>query len=136
MKIPAHIPGWRAAAALLGLYAVLWLALEGDLRIDLALSALFLIVAIWHLARRYLAGQTLALSRWLAITAAIGLAFGTGLVLLTLFFMALKTGLHAHGPEYTPSEVARLWSRLPVWSVAGLLGGLGLGLAAAGLRRP
>lgn len=134
MMIP-HLPGWRVAAAFLGVYAAIWMALEGDLRLDLALSAWTLVVALWFLANRYLAGRALPLSRWLVLAALTGLAFGAGLVLLTLFFMALKTGLHAHGPEYTPAELTWVLGRLPVWSAIGALAGLGLGLMAVGLRR-
>jgi hypothetical protein len=135
MTFQPHRTGLRIAAVLLGFYGVLWIALEGNLWIDLLLSAWLMAVAAWYLANRYLAGRTLPLARWLALLASLGLAFGAGLVLLILFFMALKTGLHAHGPEYSPAEVAWVWARLPLLSVAGLLAGLGVGMATAGLRR-
>jgi len=53
----------------------------------------------------------------------------------TLFLMALKTGIHAHGPEYTMAEVAWVWRQLPLWVAAGTLAGTGLALVAAGRAR-
>ena len=60
-----------------------------------------------------------------AVTVAL---FGFLTALLTLFFMALKTGLHAHGPEFTPSEINWVIARIPLWTAVGLLSGAGLGL--------
>jgi hypothetical protein len=57
-----------------------------------------------------------------------GLALGAGTVLTTLFLMAVKTGLHAHGPEFSAADINNVWQQLALWSLVGLLGGLGLGL--------
>ena len=57
-----------------------------------------------------------------------GLAMGAGTVLMSLFLMAIKTGLHAHGPEFSPAEITAVWQLLPLWSLVGVLAGLGAGL--------
>jgi hypothetical protein len=88
-------------------------------------------VSLLHLLQRALGGRRLSLSAWLTAAAAAGLALGAGSVLLTLFLMALKTGLHAHGPEFTTAQIAWVWNQLPLWSLAGLLAGGGLGLLLA-----
>ena len=70
----------------------------------------------------------------MALSAAVGLAYGVGLALLTLLLMAIKTGLHAHGPEYGGREIVWVWNQLPLWAGVGVLVGLGIGLLAAGRR--
>jgi hypothetical protein len=135
MSIPAEISGHRGITAILLLFAAVWIPLEGDLRLDIILSALLLVVTYGALAARFLAGRRLTLAQWLTLMTMAGLVAGGGLVLLTLFLMMLKTGLHAHGPEYSPAEIVWVWSRLLSWSVLGILAGLGLGLIAAGIRR-
>jgi hypothetical protein len=134
MSFPAEIPGRRVIIAILLLFAAVWVPLEGDLRLDIILSGLILVVTFGALTR-FLAGRRLTLAQWLSLMMTAGLVAGGGLVLLILFLMMLKTGLHAHGPEYTSAEIAWVWSRLLLWSVLGLLAGLGLGLIAAGIRR-
>lgn len=135
MTMPPVIPGRWALTLLLVIYAFIWTALEGDLRRDFLLSGLALLIALWHGYGRYLAGRILTPRRWIMLAAAVGFGLGAAAVLLTLFLMALKTGLHAHGPEYMPGEIAWVWSRLPLWSGFGLLSGLGGGLVLLGLRR-
>jgi hypothetical protein len=46
--------------------------------------------------------------------------------------MAVKTGLHAHGPEFTPAEINWVLQQTPIWTAAGLLAGLGLGQIVKG----
>jgi hypothetical protein len=133
MIFPRNLPGRRGATVIIAVYAIIWLALEGELWRDFLLSALLLVLILWHLGARYLAGRSLSLTRWLALAASAGFAYGVGLVLLTLFLMALKTGLHAHGPEYSPAEIAWVWTRLWKWGLAGLVAGLGMGLLIAGI---
>lgn len=135
MTIPAQLPGRKSIVAVLLMYSVVWIPLEGDLRLDFILSALVLAAILWFLAARYLAGRRLAMGHWLGLMAMAGFFVGAGLVLLALFLMMLKTGLHAHGPEYTAAEIAWVWSRLLPWSGLGLLAGLGLGLITAGISR-
>lgn len=136
MTFPTSFPGRRSAFGLLLAYAAIWLMLEGDLRRDFMLSGLILVTVTWSLVARYLAGRSLSLRAWVLLFAASGMVLGASMVLLTLFLMALKTGLHAHGPEYTPGELAWVWDQLPAWSAIGLLAGTGAGLFLAGINRP
>lgn len=133
MTIPSRFSGLRLASILLAGYALVWIGLEGDLRRVTLLAVWTTAVAAISLIQRLLGGRHLALPVWLATAAVAGLLAGAGAALLTLFLMAVKTGLHAHGPEFGPAEVAAVWAQLPLWSLVGLLLGLGMGLLAAGL---
>lgn len=102
--------------------------LEGALWRDIPLAGLACLVGLLWLVKRALGGRMVSIGWWSILSAAAGLAFGAGLVFMTLFLMSLKTGLHAHGPEYRPEEIAWLWDQLLVWAGVGGLAGLGLGL--------
>lgn len=128
MKIPRSIPCFRLAVTVVGLCAAAWMIFEGDLRRDVLLAAAGLLLGVVYLIGRRWGGRSFSPGRVVAGAAAIGFIYGLGLVLLVLFLMALKTGLHAHGPEYTPDQVAWVWGQLPVWGGAGALTGLGAGL--------
>lgn len=131
MMVPATIPGLRLATLLLALYSAIWISLEGELVQVVVLGVGVTAVSLLHLIQRYLGGRRLSLARWLLTAAAAGLLLGVGSVLLSLFFMALKTGLHAHGPEFSAADIRWLWNQLPLWSAVGTLLGSGLGLLLA-----
>lgn len=132
MLVPKTIPGLRLATVLLGLYGVACMLLEGSLvRISL-LGVWATAVAVLTILERLLSGRRLGGAQWLAATSLAGLLCGAGAVIATVAFMALHTGIHGHGPEYTSNEIAQLWANLRIWSVAGLVAGLGLGLLAMG----
>ena len=135
MKIPVSIPHFKIAVGIVGLYAIGWLALEGELVRDIGLAAGLLVSALLYIITKRLGGLIVPVRRAIILATAAGLLFGAGLVLLTLFLMVLKTGLHAHGPEYTAQEIAWVWRQLPLWAGAGGLAGLGLGLLAAARGR-
>ncbi len=135
MRVPARFPGLRLATLLLMAVAVAWIAPEGDLLSVVALSVALTLLLLTHAARRWLGGKTLSAGRWLAALSLSGLAAGLGSGLLALLLMAVKTGLHGHGPEFSPAEIAWVLRNTPVWSAAGLLGGGGLGLLTLALRR-
>jgi hypothetical protein len=128
MKIPSRIPYFKTAHGATAILAFIWMALEGDLRWDLFLALALVLLTLGHLAMRYLGGRTMTAGRFVALAAAAGIAGGFGAVLLTLFLMILKTGIHAHGPEYTSQDITWVWSQMPIWGVAGGLVGLGLAL--------
>ena len=50
-----------------------------------------------------------------------------------LLLMAVKTGLHAHGPEYSAAQMAAVVGQWPFWVGAGVLAGMGLGMLALAL---
>jgi hypothetical protein len=128
MKIPSRIPYFKAAHGATTLLAFVWMALEGDLRWDLILALALALLALGHLALRYPGGRTMTAGRFVVLAAAAGIAGGFGAVVITLFLMILKTGMHAHGPEYTSQEITWVWSQMPIWGGAGGLAGLGLAL--------
>ena len=128
MQIPVEIPGLRRATLLFGFLLLLWIAPEGDLRRVTVMGVLLTAVLLAHLLQFFIGGRGLSVGGWLGITAVFGLLFGLGSALLTLFLMAVKTGLHAHGPEFTPTEIHWVWAQLPLWSLTGTLTGLGLGM--------
>ncbi len=128
MRIPSSLPYLRAATLAFAAAALAWMSLEGTLWLDVALALAGLALALAHLLTRCLGGRMVAVGRFVAAAAAVGLVCGAALALLTLFLMTLKTGLHAHGPEYTPREIAWVWAQLPLWSGTGGLVGLGLSL--------
>ena len=126
---------FKLTLAIVGIFAVVWMVSEGDLLRDVALAGLLLLVGLMMLARRWPWMRALSPGKTVVLGAVGGLAYGMGLVLLTLFLMAVKTGLHAHGPEYTAYELVWVWNQLALWAVAGSLVGLGMGLlAVAGSR--
>ncbi len=135
MKISHSIPYLKLAVGAVGLYAGVWMALEASLVHDGLLAAGILAVGGIYIITKRWGGQRVAAGRGVAAAAGMGVALGGGLGLLMLFLMALKTGLHAHGPEYTAQEVAWLWWQLPLWAGVGGLAGLGVGLLAAGRGR-
>jgi hypothetical protein len=109
-------------------YVVAWATLEGGLWATVLAAVLTAFVLFSHLFNRILSGRMLSSADWLLITAVFGALFGLGSALMTLIFMAIKTGLHAHGPEFSALELNWVFQQMPLWIIAGLLGGLGLGL--------
>ncbi|MCB9431934.1 MAG: hypothetical protein H6668_08110 [Ardenticatenaceae bacterium] len=120
--------GLRGLTAVYLLSTLVWIPLEGNLHRAVGMGVATTAVLLAHGWHRYGAGRALSLGWWLGKTAVVGLLFGAGSSLLTLLAMAVKTGLHAHGPEFTPAEIIWVWQQLPLWAVAGLLAGLGVGL--------
>lgn len=121
----------RLASAATGLYAIVWLALEGSVVRDLLLAIPLSALGMYYLVARFFDGHERSSGWVIALSSFVGLAYGVGLALMMLFIMALKTGLHAHGPEYMPAEVVWVWRQLPLWGGVGALAGLGLGLLSA-----
>lgn len=136
MRVPTKIPGLRLLTVLLGVYAVVWIALEGQLLRVLFLGMGVTVVGLGWGVQRWLGGRVLPLAGWLLLWTGLGLVLGVGSGGLTLFFMALKTGLHAHGPEFTPLQIAWVVQRTPFWGLLGLLLGLGLALVLGGVAAP
>jgi len=138
MQIPRQIPGLKWATALLGLYGMVWMALEGTLLRETLLGASATAVALAHLTQRFLGARRLPRALWLLAAGGLGALGGAGSAILTLVFMALKTGLHAHGPEFTPAEINWVAAQIPLWTATGGLTGVGLGLivSAAWAEQP
>ncbi len=128
MQLPEKLPGSRPWAFLVGAYGFVWIALEGELwRVALLSAGLLSLLLLWA-AQKWLVGRAVSVGQWLTISAVVGCFFGAGMSLLTLFLMVIKTGLHNHGPEFPADEFAWVWAQLPLWTLVGLLAGLGLGM--------
>lgn len=111
-----------------GIYALVWIGLEGELWQTVALGSSTAVLLVAYGWRRWGRKRPLATRPFLLLSTLSGFLTGLFAALFTLFFMALKTGLHAHGPEYTPQEIAWVVQQIPFWASAGLLVGLGIGL--------
>jgi hypothetical protein len=135
MRAPEEIPGFKVYMVLVGLYALLWIALEGNL---VRVTVLGCAVTLWLMAavlRRWITRRQFGLASWIAVCGALGTIGGFLSAMLTLLFMALKTGLHAHGPEFSPAQIAWVLRQAPWWTSAGLLAGMGLAMIVFVLNR-
>jgi hypothetical protein len=130
MQIPGKLPGLKLATLLLGAYGALWISLEGNLLRAVLMGTSVAVISTAHLFQKHAGGQKITLGRWLLMMAAMGLLVGLSSALLTLVFMAVKTGLHAHGPEFTMEETGWVALQIPLWSLAGVTAGLGMGLVS------
>lgn len=128
MDIPQRLPGLKTGLILLAVYTAVWIALEGAVWQVVVMGVGYTAVSLGYGWQKWLGGRMVDGWRWWGGTAVTGLLFGLGSGLLTLVFMAVKTGLHAHGPEFTPAEINWVLQQTLVWTAAGLLAGLGLGL--------
>ncbi|MCL4266654.1 MAG: hypothetical protein KJ069_25895 [Anaerolineae bacterium] len=132
MQIPAKLPGLKKLVILWAVYGVVWIAPEGVLWQTALLAGLTTAVLLGYLVQKIFSGRVLSSGWWVGGTAVTGALFGLLAGLLTLFFMALKTGLHAHGPEFSPAEINWVIRQLPWWTAVGLFTGAGLGLVGLG----
>jgi hypothetical protein len=130
--MPNKLPGLRWLTGLTAVYAFIWMSLEGNLtRVIVMGTAVSLTVAA-HLLPRLLGGRVFQPLGWLAVMGLVGLLVGVGSGMLTFVFMALKTGLHGHGPEFSAAEIESVLASIPLWGLAGLVAGLGVSLLVIG----
>jgi hypothetical protein len=135
MMFPKKIPGLRVVTVLTAIYGIAWMSLEGNLtRVTIMGSAVSLLL-VGSLMQRYVGGKKFQLGVWLLVIGFGGLLAGIGIGVLTFFLMALKTGIHGHGPEFQPAEIEGVLSMIPLWGLAGLAAGSGLAAVIWGLRR-
>jgi hypothetical protein len=132
MQMPERVPGLKVLAILVAIYSVLWISLEGKMWQVLVLSLGLMILLAGTLYQKRIAGRTLPVGRWLLLCAVAGLALGLLFGPLTILLMAVKTGLHGHGPEFTPGEINRIINRIPLFMILGALIVTGLGALLAG----
>lgn len=127
MTLPLPIPGLRQLTIVWGIYAVIWIGLEGSMFRVILMGVSTAVLGIGHWIQRQWEKRPFSFIGWLGKTAVLGIVFGGGSAILTLFFMAMKTGLHAHGPEFTPAQLMWIVRQIPVWTISGGIAGLGLG---------
>ena len=128
MKFPTKIRRMKLLAAIAAVYGIAWIAMEGELYRAIIMAILFTALLGGLLIQRFLGGRTVSERDWILACAGIGTFFGVSIALMILLFMAVKTGLHGHGPEFTQDQIEWVLSQMLFWGAAGLLGGLGLGL--------
>lgn len=128
MRIPERLPGLRGLTIIWGAYLVVWAALEGGLAATVIAAVLSSLLFLGRLANRVVAGRDLTAGAWLLVTAVFGALLGLGSAVLTLVLMGIKTGIHAHGPEFSVIELNWVLEQITLWTLAGLLAGFGLGL--------
>jgi hypothetical protein len=136
MIFPKQVPGFKWLTILTAIYGIVWMSLEGDLRRVIVMGTAVSLSLVGYGLGRFLGGRSFHVGSWLTVTAVGGLVAGISSGLLTIFFMALKTGIHGHGPEFRPSEIERVVGMIPLWGVVGLLAGLGIGVLVWGVRKP
>jgi hypothetical protein len=107
---------------------VVWAVLEGGLLLTVFAAFLTALLVLMQLFRRYFQHRQKSNRQFLFLAALAGAALGFGGGSLTIVLMAIKTGLHAHGPEFSTAELIWVLQQIPLWTVVGLLAGLGLGL--------
>lgn len=118
-------------------YAIVWMMREGELRQVVLFGVWTAFMLLAFLYRRVFGESPPAGRTAVFVSAVWGSLLGFGSILATLILMAVKTGLHAHGPEFSPDEIAWLMRQAPLWTLAGLLAGTGLGLLRFALtQRP
>ncbi len=132
MIFPEKIPGLKLLLVVWAVYSAVWISLEGALVQVVVMGTATAVLLLGHGWQRWLGGKTVKRGVGLLVTAVSGGLLGAGSALLALVFMAVKTGLHAHGPEFTQAEIAWVWNVLPLWTAVWLLVGLGVGLIWAG----
>lgn len=127
MQLPDRIPLIKWITILWMGFMAIWAMLEGGVQATVFAALFTSLVTAGQLFNRYLRGRRFSTNSWLAFSAVAGAVTGMGCGLFTLLFMAIKTGLHAHGPEFTAADIDWVLQQIPLWTFAGLLGGLGLG---------
>lgn len=116
-------------------YGLFWMSVEGAMGWVLGMGFGSTAVLTLHLYQRTNKPD------WVpAYQGVLGFAFaGVGVtavgILLSLMFMVVKTGLHGHGPEFTPQQIRWLIGQWPIWTVAGGVAGAGMGLIVVGAKK-
>ena len=132
MAFPRIVPGLKITTIIVALFGAIWVTLEGDFRWSLLMALMVLAVSVGYLVQRFLGGRNFSLPQGLAIVAAIGLGAGLIFAPLVMAFMAIKTGLHGHGPEFRQEEIEWIFDRVLLWTFVGLTTALGLALLYIG----
>jgi hypothetical protein len=132
--MPYRVPGLKWLAILTAVYSIIWISLEGKMWQVLVLSCGLTILMAGAIYQRRIGGRTPSISRWLLLCALAGAVLGLLFGPLTILLMVLKTGLHGHGPEFTPEEINWIIDRIPLFMILGALITSGLGALLAGFN--
>lgn len=134
-----HIPGRRRLrwlALLDGLVMLMWLSREDNDVATVAVLGGALAILLLAFAVTGQLGCKLISARLVVLGGALlGTVAGLGSAVTTTGLMLFKNALHAHVfLDYPLHVMAGILARAPVWTLAGALAGLGLGLAWLALR--
>lgn len=135
IQLPARLPGLRMLIVVVAIAGVVWISLEGRLWQVVALAAALTVASSGILWERYAAGRRLTVHRWYVAATLGGLLLGATCLGLALALMAVKTGLHAHGPEFRLAEIHWVLRQWAAWPAAGALLGAGIGLIVVATGR-
>jgi hypothetical protein len=118
--------GLRISAFLLGILVLIWLPIEDQnvLLVVLISGGICTWAAAWILVKPVEGNRQIILRHGL-----VGMGAGLAVAPLGIMLMALKSGIHGHGtPDFTVAQLQEVMSRLPFFTISGLLIGLGSGL--------
>ncbi len=127
IHMPAKLPGFRAAAILWGIYAALWISLEGAVWRATLMGVWSVALLLGNLWQAWARGRAFGWFGWISVWGALGGMVGILSVPATLFFMALKTGLHAHGAEFSAAQIDQTAMQWGLWGIVGVFAGIGSG---------
>lgn len=117
---------WRLVLILDGVGILLWSGLEDK---DASGAAAFGLISAIALSMTILAPRLAGMNHQLAAATLTGALVGASASVITAALMLFKDLRHAHPfPDFPPAMLLGMLERLPPWTVAGALAGLGLGL--------
>jgi hypothetical protein len=132
-------PGRRVRLLMLtyGLIVLFWLSPEESQVWPVALLGLGVsLLGVGVTLMNRMGGRTIPASYVAPGAALVGIIVGLGASIAVTFLMFFKNALHAHVyPDFPLPVMLAMLERAPVWGLAGLLAGLGLGLAWLGWGR-
>lgn len=117
------------------LVMVVWMILEGSLALTVFLGLFTSLLILIASIRKWFAERWPNWKYSVLVWGVLGLLLGIGTVLMTLTLMAVKTGIHAHGPEYSTGEITWVIDQILLWAVSGLIAGGGVGLLVKAVSR-
>ena len=117
---------WRFALIANGVGILFWSGLEDK---DATGAAVFGLMAAIALSMSFLAPRLAAVNHHVVAATFIGSFVGASASVISTALMLFKDLRHAHPfPDFPPAMLLGMLERLPAWTMAGALAGLGLGL--------
>ena len=118
----------QALLALIGIFIFFWIGLEDRSLILPTILGTLIAAALGLSLWRWQAGHVMMISSLLRY-AFVGLISGSMAMPFASLAMLVKISLHNHiPPDFSAVEVLEVLGRTPVWSLAGLILGVALGL--------
>ena len=127
------VPRWLRLIALgLAVAVLFWLPIEDiDLRLVLVFSSA---ICTWW-AARFLVNYPPEKHNFIIRHIIISTLAGAAVAPLAVLLMVFKSGLHGHGtPDFSFEQIRQVFWQSPLWILAGLLLGAGIGTARMGKR--